>query len=300
MATNAEAALLDEDAGAATIRRRERTFRWRRLLIHVGLILGALVMIYPLLWLASSSLKPANLIFSDLSLWPARIRPENYSDGWRGAALPFSTFFMNSFIIAGLAVIGNVFACSLVAYAFARLNFAFKKTLFALMMLTIMLPLHATLIPQYALFYNIGWVNTYLPLVVPKFLAVDAFFIFLMIQFIRGIPRELDEAATVDGAGPFRIYWSVILPLLTPAIVTTAVFSFIWTYQDFLSPLVYLTSMELYTVPQGLSLLNSSKGASSWGPLLAMSLLSLVPLFVVFFLFQKRLIEGIATTGLKG
>ena len=155
---------------------------------------------------------------------------QNYVDGWRGAALPFSSFFLNSFIVSGLAVVGNVLACSMVAYAFARLNFIFKRTLFAVMMLTIMLPLHATLISQYALFYNLGWVNTFLPLTVPKFLAVDLFFIFLMIQFIRGIPRELDEAATIDGAGPIRIYWSVILPLLTPALVTTAVFSFIWTY----------------------------------------------------------------------
>lgn len=276
------------------------TIRWRSIIVHGFLIVGALVMIYPLLWLASSSLKPANLIFSDLSLWPSKIRLQNYVDGWRGAALPFSSFFLNSFIVSGLAVVGNVFACSMVAYAFARLNFVFKRTLFALMMLTIMLPLHATLIPQYALFYNLGWVNTFLPLTVPKFLAVDSFFIFLMVQFIRGIPRELDEAAVIDGAGPIRIYWSVILPLLTPALVTTAVFSFIWTYEDFLSPLVYLTSMDLYTVPQGLSLLMSSKGASSWGPLLAMSLLSLAPLFVVFFVFQRRLIEGIATSGLKG
>ncbi len=279
---------------------RPRRAAPRRLVTHALLILGALVMIYPLLWLASASLKPSNLIFSDLGLWPKEIRLANYVEGWRGAALPFSTFFLNSFIIAGLAVVGNVMACSLVAYAFARLNFAFKRTLFALMMLTIMLPLHATLIPQYALFFNLGWVNTFLPLVVPKFLAVDAFFIFLMIQFIRGIPRELDEAATVDGAGPFRIYWSVILPLLTPALITTAVFSFIWTYEDFLSPLVYLTTMDLYTVPQGLSLMMASKGASSWGPLLAMSLLSLVPLFVIFAFFQRRLIDGIATTGLKG
>ncbi|CAH1649008.1 MAG: carbohydrate ABC transporter permease [Chelatococcus sp.] len=279
---------------------RPKPVSWRGLAVHACLITGALVMIYPLLWLASSSVKPSNLIFSDLSLWPARFRLQNYIDGWRGAALPFSTFFLNSFIISCLAVVGNVMACSMVAYAFARLNFAFKKTLFALMMLTIMIPLHATLIPQYALFYSLGWVNTFLPLVVPKFLAVDAFFIFLMVQFIRGIPRELDEAATVDGAGPIRIYWSVILPLLTPALVTTAVFSFIWTYEDFLSPLVYLTSMDKYTVPQGLSLLMSSKGASSWGPLLAMSLLSLVPLFLVFFIFQRRLIEGIAATGLKG
>jgi multiple sugar transport system permease protein len=279
---------------------KKLNIRRRSIIVHGFLILGALVMIYPLLWLASSSLKPANLIFSDLSLWPSKIRLQNYVDGWRGAALPFSSFFLNSFIVSGLAVVGNVIACSMVAYAFARLNFVFKRTLFALMMLTIMLPLHATLIPQYALFYNLGWVNTFLPLTVPKFLAVDSFFIFLMVQFIRGIPRELDEAAVIDGAGPFRIYWSVILPLLTPALVTTAVFSFIWTYEDFLSPLVYLTSMDLYTVPQGLSLLMSSKGASSWGPLLAMSLLSLVPLFVVFFVFQRRLIEGIATSGLKG
>jgi multiple sugar transport system permease protein len=299
MATSAKDAAMTTPS-VLTREPKKLTIRWRSIIVHGFLILGALVMIYPLLWLASSSLKPANLIFSDLSLWPSKIRLQNYVDGWRGAALPFSSFFLNSFIVSGLAVVGNVFACSMVAYAFARLNFVFKRTLFALMMLTIMLPLHATLIPQYALFYNLGWVNTFLPLTVPKFLAVDSFFIFLMVQFIRGIPRELDEAAVIDGAGPIRIYWSVILPLLTPALVTTAVFSFIWTYEDFLSPLVYLTSMDLYTVPQGLSLLMSSKGASSWGPLLAMSLLSLIPLFVVFFVFQRRLIEGIATSGLKG
>ncbi|MDR6290731.1 multiple sugar transport system permease protein [Inquilinus ginsengisoli] len=273
--------------------------RPKRIMMHLALIAGAVVMIYPLLWLASSSLKPSNLIFSDPGLWPAKLRPQNYSDGWRGAALPFGVFFRNSFVISGLAVIGNVMACSLVAYAFARLNFRFKRTLFALMLATIMLPLHATLIPQYILFFNLGWVNTILPLIVPKFLAADAFFIFLMVQFIRGIPRELDEAAAIDGAGPFRIYRSIILPLLTPALVTTAVFSFIWTYEDFLTPLVYLTDMASYTVPQGLRLFMASTGVSAWGPMLAMSLLSLVPLFVVFLIFQRRLIEGIATTGLK-
>ena len=162
----------------------------------------------------------------------------------------------------------------MVAYAFARLKFAFKRTLFALMLMTIMLPLHATLIPQYILFFNLGWVNTVLPLVVPKFLAVDAFFIFLMVQFIRGIPRELDEAAMIDGAGPIRIYVSIILPLLTPALVTTAIFTFIWTYEDFLPPLVFLTSMENYTVPQGLRLFQASTGVSAYGPMFAMSILS--------------------------
>ena len=272
----------------------------RRILIHATLCIAALIMIYPLLWLFSSSLKPSSQIFSDPSLWPAEIRLENYFDGWRGAALPFSVFFKNSFVISTLAVIGNTISCSMVAYAFARLDFAFKRTLFGLMLVTIMLPLHATLIPQYILFQNIGWVNTILPIVVPKFLAVDAFFIFLMVQFIRGIPRELDEAARIDGAGPVRIYWSIILPLLTPALVTTAVFSFLWTYEDFLTTLVYLSSMQNYTVPQGLRLFMASTGVSAWGPMLAMSVLSLVPMFIVFFIFQRRLIEGIANSGLKG
>lgn len=271
-----------------------------RLMMHAFLIIFGLVMLYPLVWLAVSSLKPSNIIFSDTSIIPRHFEWENYTRGWAGVAAPFNVFFKNSFVIATLAVIGNVFSCSFVAYAFARLEFAFKKPLFAIMLMTIMLPVHASLIPQYILFNWFGWVNTILPIIMPKFLAVDAFFIFLMVQFIRGIPRELDEAAAIDGAGPIRIYFSIIMPLLTPALVTTAVFSFLWTYEDFLTPLIYLTSIENYTVPQGLRLLQASRGASTWGSMLAMSLLSLVPMFIVFFIFQRKLIDGIATTGLKG
>ncbi|MGI9437304.1 MAG: carbohydrate ABC transporter permease [Geminicoccaceae bacterium] len=244
-----------------------------RLLLHAFLIAFALVMVYPLVWLAVSSLKPSSVIFSDTSIIPRYFRWQNYAKDWSGVAAPFKLFFENSFVIATLAVIGNVFACSVVSYAFARLDFVFKKTLFAMMM--IVLPIHAALIPQYVLFNWFGWVNTILPIVVPKFLAVDAFFIFMMVQFVRGIPRELDEAATIDGAGLIRIYFSIILPLLTPALVTTAVFSFIWTYEDFLTPLVYLTSVENYTVPQGLRLFQATRGVDTWGPMLTMSLLSL-------------------------
>ena len=258
-----------------------------RVMMHVFLIIFGLIMLYPLVWLAVSSFKPSNVIFSDTSIIPRYFEWENYTRGWAGVAAPFKVFFKNSFVIATLAVIGNVLSCSFVAYAFARLDFAFKKPLFAIMLMTIMLPVHASLIPQYILFNWFGWVNTILPIIVPKFLAVDAFFIFLMVQFIRGIPRELDEAAAIDGAGPIRIYFSIIMPLLTPALVTTAVFSFLWTYED-------------YTVPQGLRLLQASRGASTWGSMLAMSLLSLVPMFIVFFIFQRKLIDGIATTGLKG
>jgi multiple sugar transport system permease protein len=282
------------------LRASGRSILRNRLVLHALLLLGAVVMLYPLLWLASSSLKPAELIFSDPSLWPKRFDLSNYTRGWEGVALPFSQFFRNSFIVAGGAVVGNLLACSMAAYAFARLNFRFKRLWFALMLGTIMLPAHATLIPQYVLFLNFGWINTFLPLIAPKFLATDSFFIFLMVQFIRSIPRELDEAASIDGCGFFGIYWRFILPLMVPALVTTAIFTFIWTYEDFLLPLVYLSDMNLYTVPQGLRLFMASTGESAWGPLMAMSLVSLVPVFVIFLVFQRLLIEGISTTGLKG
>lgn len=267
---------------------------------HGVLIVGALLMIYPLIWLFVSSLKTDAEIFSNTSFWPSQIQFQNYIRGWQGVAAPFRQFFTNSLIISVIAAIGNVFICSLVAYAFARIDFRFKGFWFALMMGTIMLPHHATLIPQYILFLNLGWINTFLPLIAPKLLAVDAFFVFLMIQFIRGIPRELDEAALIDGASTFMIYRAIIFPLMRPALIATAIFTFIWTYEDFLTPLVYLSDIRLYTVPQGLRLMMSTTGQSSWGPLLAMSLLSLVPLLVIFLFFQKRLIDGIATTGLKG
>jgi multiple sugar transport system permease protein len=258
------------------------------------------VMVYPLLWMLASSLKPEDQIFTDLSLIPREVVLSNYVEGWSGAGQSFAAFFTNSLIVCVGAVLGNLIACSMAAYAFARLNFRFKSLWFALMLLTIMLPQHVTLIPQYAIFLNLDWVNTYLPLIVPKFLATDAFFIFLMVQFIRGLPRELDDAAKVDGCGPFGIYWRIVLPLLVPALVTTAIFTFLWTYDDFFSQLIYLSDTSLYTVPLGLRLFLDSTGQSSWGPMFAMSVLSLVPTFAFFLLFQRWIVEGISTTGLKG
>jgi multiple sugar transport system permease protein len=271
-----------------------------RLLAHIALIAGALVMLYPLLWMLASSLKPANQIFTDASLIPERLVFSNYAEGWRGAGQSFGTYFKNSLIVALGAVVGNVVACSMAAYAFARLNFPLKRIWFAVMLLTIMLPYHVTLIPQFTLFLNLDWVNTFLPLIVPKFLATDAFFIFLMVQFIRGIPRELDDAAKVDGCGPASVYFRIILPLLVPALATTAIFTFIWTYNDFFSQLIYLSDTELYTVPLGLRLFLDSTGESQWGPMFAMSVLSLAPVILIFLFAQKLIVEGIATSGIKG
>ena len=267
---------------------------------HVLLTVASVVMLYPLLWMVMSSLKPDDLIFSRPMALPAAFDLSNYVDGWNALSVSFTTFYRNSFLIAGLAVIGNLAACSLTAFAFARLDFRFKRIWFALMLGTLMLPYHVTLVPQYVLFLKFGWVNTFLPLVVPRFLAVDAFFIFLMVQFFRGIPREIDEAAIMDGCGPWRIYWKIMLPLSTPVLATAAIFSFIWTYDDFLGPLIYLNDIKTYTVPLALrAFVDSSGGESLYGELFAMSTLSLVPVFVVFLAFQRLIIRGVALGALK-
>lgn len=271
-----------------------------RILLHVALLAGALVMLYPLLWMLSSSLKPEHLIFTEPGLWPRELDLSNYAKGWAGVGgYTFGRFFVNSFIVSGGAVVGNILSGSLTAYAFARLNFRFKRLWFAVMLATIMLPYHAVLIPQYVLFFQLGWVNTFLPLIVPKFLATDAFFIFLMVQFMRGIPRDLDDAAKVDGCGFARVYWHIILPLLRPALVTTAIFTFIWTWDDFFTQLVYLNDASMYTVSLGLSSFLDARGASEWGQMFGMSMLSLLPVLLIFTVFQRLLIEGIATSGMR-
>lgn len=272
--------------------------RWA---LYLVLIVSALLMLYPIGWMIGSSLKPQDEIFTTPGLIPHTLDLSNYPAGWRGVSgVTFGRFFLNSFVVAGLAVVGNVISCSLAAYAFARLQFRFKKAAFAAMLATIMLPYHAVLIPQYILFYQVSWIDTYLPLVVPKFLATDAFFVFLITQFMRSIPTELDEAARIDGCGTISIYRHVLLPLSTPALITTALFTFIWTWDDFFSQLVYLSSPSKYTVTLGLRQFLDSTGESAWGPMFSMSVLSLVPITAIFILFQRRLVEGIATTGLKG
>ncbi len=287
---------------AAVVRRtgRRRLGRpaWRT---HLVLGISLLVMIYPLIWLVGASFKPEDQIFSTWNPLPLHgFTLSNYTSGWNATGTSFTLYITNSLVISGLVVVGNLLTCSAAAYAFARLDFAGKKIWFGLMLSTMMLPFQATMIPQYVIFHDLGWVNTFLPLVVPYFLAVDAFFIFLMTQFIRGIPRELDEAASIDGAGHVRVFFSVILPLLKPALVTTTVLTFVWVYSDFLRQLVYLNDNTKYTVPLGLNAFVDRASGSSYGGLLAMSVVTLLPMAIVFMVFQKRLVEGVANSGIKG
>jgi multiple sugar transport system permease protein len=270
---------------------------WRT---HAVLIAAVVVMIYPLVWLLGSSFKPENQIFTTFDPIPFHFTLKGYTSGWTSSGGSFTGYLVNSLTITLCVVVGNLLSCSLAAYAFARLDFAFKKVWFALMLGTLMMPLQATLVPQYIIFHQLNWINTFLPLTVPYFLATDAFFIFLMVQFIRGIPRELDEAAAIDGAGHWRIFRSVILPLLRPALITTGVLTFIWTFNDFLRQLVYLSDPSRLTVPIGLSAFVDRASGSSYGDMLAMSVVSLVPTVAVFMFAQRRLVDGVANSGIKG
>lgn len=279
--------------------RYTRAERVRRLVTHIGLIGFGLIMLYPLLWMLSSSFKPTADIFSSPGLIPENFTPGNYSEGWTALQFPFHHYMLNSAIAVGGAIIGNLLGCSMAAYAFARLEFRGKRLFFAIMLATIMLPIHVVIVPQYILFSELGWINTFLPLIVPKLLATDGFFIFLMVQFIRGLPRDLDEAARIDGCGHVRIFCQIILPLSLPALATSAIFTFIWTWNDFFSQLIFLTDPEMYTVPLALRTFVDATSQTSWGPLFAMSIVALGPVFGFFLAGQRYLVKGVATTGIK-
>jgi multiple sugar transport system permease protein len=273
----------------------------RILITHIIIIIIGFAMLYPVIWLFMASFKEGSQIFSDPSLLPKTWTMQNYVKGWQGIGIvQFSTFFMNSFIICISCTVINAVACSLTAYAFARLRFVGNKFWFAMMLMTMMLPGHVQTLPRYIIFRNLGWINNFYPFIVPSFFGGEAFFIFLMVQFIRSLPKDMDESAYMDGCGKFGIYLRIIMPLSVPPLITTLLFKFLWTWDDFFSQMLYLNSPEKFTVPLGLRLFLDSTGVSSWGPMFAMSVLSLLPCFVLFFTLQKYFVQGIATTGIKG
>jgi multiple sugar transport system permease protein len=279
---------------------------WRRTqtrtLIYHLLVGGfGLLMLYPILWLFASSFKSTAEIWANVrSLIPLDFTLANYVNGWRGfGGITFATFYTNSFFYAGVATLLTVLASAVVAYGFARINFVGRRIWFACMLATLMLPVQVQIIPQYIIFSELGWINTFYPLLLPR-IGGQAFFIFMIMQFIRGIPKDLDEAAEMDGCGKGSIFFRIILPQITPALITAAIFSFYWTWEDFLTPLIYLNDPKLYTVSLALRSFADPSGTTDWGAIFAMSSLSLVPVFVIFVAFQRFLVEGISTTGLKG
>jgi multiple sugar transport system permease protein len=260
------------------------------------------VVLYPALWMVASSFKPNSEIGgSNTSLWSTNFSFDNFVTAMDGiGGVTTLTFFANSLILALGAVVGTILSASVSAYAFARIKFPGRSVFFGMMIATLLLPFHVVIIPQYIVFQQLGLVDTYVPLLIGKFLAADAFFVFLMVQFMRNLPAELDEAARIDGAGHVRIFGSIMLPLMKPALISTSIFSFIWSWNDFLGPLLYLNTPDKYPLPLALRLFVDQTQSSDYGAMIAMSVLALVPVLVFFLVFQRYIVEGVSTQGLKG
>ncbi|QGI03000.1 carbohydrate ABC transporter permease [Bacillus subtilis subsp. subtilis] len=269
---------------------------FERILTYGLLVSLSIVFIFPFLWLVGTSLKPENEAIS----FPPSLLPKvwdfaNYIDVF--TIVDFGQYYLNSIIVTVATVIGTVLSSTLVAYGFARIKGKGRDVWFILLLATMMLPPQVTMIPVYMIFAKLGWTNTFLPLIVPAFFG-NAYFIFLLRQFFKTIPKELEESAYLDGCSTLGIFWRIVLPLSTPAVITVALLSFMWTWNDFLGPLIYLNDDSKFTLALGIL---QFKGALliEWGPMMAASVLIILPLIIMFFVGQKYFIEGIATTGGK-
>ena len=274
---------------------------WKEVVYHVLVTFGGFIMVYPLIWMVLSSFKPTDLVLpTSAQLIPTQWTLDNYIQGWKGfMGYTFSTFFANSFFISLLATFGTLLSSSLVAYALQRLHFRLKRLLFVLVLSTMMLPAQILMIPQFMWYRHLNWVGTYYPMILPYFFAIQGFFVYLIMNFIGGIPKDLDEAAKIDGCSYYGIFARVILPLIVPAMVTSAIFSFIWRWDDYLSALLYVNRASMRPISLALQLFNDPSSGSDIGSILAMSTLSIVPATIIFLIFQKSLVEGIASTGIK-
>jgi multiple sugar transport system permease protein len=279
-------------------------YRTRKTLIkaafHAGVIIFGLIMIYPVVWMISGSFKDNYQILNKaLTLLPESFSFDNFARGWAGfGRITFATFFGNSLFITTLATIGVTLSSSLVAYSFTRLHYRGRKFWFVCMIATLMLPGQVVMIPQYIIFRTLGMVNSYWPLILPAWTS-QAFFVFMMMQFIQSLPQELDDAAIIDGCSRYSIYYRITLPLIAPALITTMIISFYWRWDDFMGPLIYLSRPKTYPVSLAIKLFSDVTSTTDYGAMFAMSTLSLMPVFIIFLFFNKQLIQGISTSGLK-
>ncbi len=271
--------------------------RMKVIISYIALItLGAFFLI-PLIWLITTSLKESGQIFVNPPEWiPNPVKFSNYKDAF--TAIPYMRYITNTLKTTSLAVLGNVISAPMIGYAFGKLQWPGRNKIFMLVIATMMLPFTVTMIPLYSLYSKLNWINTYLPLVLPDFLG-KAYFIFLMRQFYLNLPDELMESARIDGASEFKIYTYITLPLVKPAVVSVALFAFVWSWTDFMGPLIYLTSDKKWTISLGLSQFTNTFGVD-WSLLMAAAAISILPMIILFFFLQKFFIEGVTTSGIKG
>jgi oligogalacturonide transport system permease protein len=268
---------------------------------YLALGLVALVMLYPLLWLVGATFKTNAEIFGEVGFWPRRFEFDAYVKGWKTSTeYSFATYFLNSFAICIPRIVVTVVSCVLVAYAFARFEFWGRRMLFGIMIATMMLPLIVLRLPQFLMFRQFEMLDTWLPLILPSAFATDTFFVFMLVQFLRGIPRDMEEAAVIDGCNALQLLLRIIVPLLKPAIISVAVFQFIWTMNDFMGPLIYLASVEKYPVALALKMSIGATEEVEWANVIAISVVALLPSVIVFFLAQRHFIDGAASSGIKG
>ncbi|WMJ89057.1 carbohydrate ABC transporter permease [Anaerocolumna sp. MB42-C2] len=280
-------------------RSQKKTKIAARIVTYLILIFAAVVCLFPFIWMISTSFKPMSDIYKmPPSLIPEKITVENFVEGWKGAS--FQMYFKNTAIITFLATIGTVLSSSVVAYGFARFQSRMSKVLFMVLLGTMMLPSQVTLIPQYLLYYKMGMLDTFWPLIIPSWLGGGAFNIFLFIQFFRTLPKELDEAAKIDGANSFQVFARILLPSVKPVMLAVLVMALVYNWNDFFNPLIYLNSNEKFTIAIGLQFFKGSQGNVQIGQMMSMALISLLPVLVIFATCQKYFIQGIKMSGLKG
>jgi len=277
-------------------KRRSATYWAGRLLLYAVLLLGVYIIMLPLSWMVMTSLKDKGEVFNTARFFPKTVMWENYTDIF--TIMPFGRYITNTLIIAAISMIGHVFVSAVVAFGFARLRFPGRNVLFVVMLSTMMLPYAVTMIPQYFIFGKLGWHDSYYPLTIPHLFG-NAFYIFLYRQFFMSIPRQMDEAAKIDGCGTLRIFLQITLPLSLPVLGTISIFSFNGTWNDFLGPMLYINSEYNRTVQLGV---NAMRGLymTQWHYLMAASMIALAPVVLLFFLFQRTMIQGIVVTGVKG
>lgn len=305
MATSSQSTPAMPASGSTFSRRQGSVNRSRMLgtaLIYIVVISAGILFALPFLWAIGSSLKPITEIFKfPPTMWPTEPRWQNYADVFQIA--PFFRFIVNTVYITLFAMLGQILSASAVAYGFSRFRFPGRDMLFFIVLSTMMLPWQVTIVPTFLLFRFLGWINTYFPLILPFFFGGGAFYIFLLRQFFMTIPRDLDEAAKIDGASSVRIFWNILLPLAKPALATVAIFSFIEHWNEFIAPLIFLNSTDKFTVSIGLRHFTSSAFESDEpreAILMAASLITALPVLILFFAAQKYFVQGIVTTGLKG
>jgi oligogalacturonide transport system permease protein len=282
----------------------ERTIRREKINAVIRYVILAAVgamMLYPLVWMFTAAMKPNHEIFSSMSLIPKEWSLDGFINGWKtGTEFTFGHYIINTFLYVIPKVILTVISSTIVAYGFARFDIPFKGFWFATLIATILLPQSVLLIPQYLMFREMGLLDSYLPLYLPLAFATQGFFVFMLVQFLRGIPTDMEEAAMIDGCNSFQVLWYVIVPVIRPAIISVALFQFMWSVNDFLGPLIYVSSVEKFPIALALKMSIDVTEGARWNEILAMASIAIIPSIIVFFMSQKYFVEGISNSGIKG